>query len=81
MSVEPVTTGVKIMSDEPVFPEDHDSGPQGKRWGGLSKREMFAGMAMQGMVASAPEWIDSPEKCAYYATQFADYLIKHLKEK
>lgn len=66
---------------EPVFPEDHDSGPQGKKWGGLGKRELLAVMAMQGMLAADVngKWLGAPEKLAEYSVTCAEALLKRLK--
>lgn len=42
---------------------------------GLSKREYFAGLAMQSL-ASYPD--NTPQNAAYWAVVFADNLIKEL---
>lgn len=51
--------------------------------GGLTKRELFAAMAMQGMLASStqfsPEWVSKHVVDA--AIRFADKLIAKLDEK
>lgn len=43
--------------------------------GGLSKREYFAGLAMQEMVNQ-----DSPERSAKIAVEYADTLIAELEK-
>ena len=43
----------------------------------MSKREMLAGMAMQGLLAS-PEYCGSKTVYAEHAVQYADALLKEL---
>lgn len=46
---------------------------------GLTKREHFAAMAMQGLIASdTPEWVGTPESQAENAVKYADELLKEL---
>lgn len=48
-------------------------------FGGLTKREHFAAMAMQGLIASdTPEWVGTPESQAEYAVKYADALLEEL---
>lgn len=50
--------------------------------GGLTKREYFAGLAMQGLLASWPEnGRLNPDKTAEHATLFADALIAALNKE
>jgi hypothetical protein len=46
---------------------------------GLTKRELFAAMAMQGMAAIDAEWI--PEYVAGTALRMADALLSELAKK
>ena len=46
---------------------------------GLTKREYFAAMALQGMLAE--QWWTSPENLARCSTEAADALIKALNDK
>jgi len=69
---------------ESIFPEtiETDGNYDEKRisWpekGGLTKRELFAGLAMQGMLAKG---IYSLEQVAEDSAIYADALIKALKE-
>ena len=55
---------------------------------GLSKREYFAGLAMQGMLANpngvmteSGMWWHSPEEFARLSIICADELLKQLEEK
>ncbi len=70
------------MSDEnePAFPMPHYTRPDGDIvWGspGLTKRELFAAMALQGLL-SAPNQIGSPQRCATDAAELADALLAEL---
>lgn len=48
-------------------------------WGGLTKREYFAAMAMQGLIANAPDGhIGNSIEGSQLATQWADSLITSL---
>ena len=46
---------------------------------GLSKREWFAGMALQGILANSVEVVKSPF-AEMYALQAADEILKQLAE-
>mgnify|MGYP001587551023 CR=1 FL=1 len=46
---------------------------------GLTKREYFAAMALQGIKASTPGC--AAEDCSYFAVQEADRLIKELNRE
>lgn len=49
---------------------------------GLTKREYFAGLAMQGLLASWPEnGRLNPDKTAEHATLFSDALIAALNKE
>lgn len=48
--------------------------------GGLSKRELFAAMAMQGLASGVDEDGD-PDMMATFAVACADALIERLKDK
>lgn len=43
---------------------------------GLTKRELFAAMAMQGVIASGQ--LRGPSECVSFAIQSADALLKEL---
>lgn len=45
---------------------------------GLTKREYFAGLAMQGLIGKGAEIIHNPADVANYAVDFADELLKQL---
>jgi len=69
------------MKDEPAFPKmlsELATGPR-KHWlaGGLSKRELFAAMAMQGIVVNGfTTWEAEASKLA---VRHADALIAELE--
>ena len=48
-------------------------------WYGLTKREYFAAMAMQGMMDKA-NWLTDAEYTSKQAVHFADALINALNE-
>jgi len=45
---------------------------------GLTKREYFAGVALQGLLASGRRATDEPWKIAEAAVKQADYILKEL---
>lgn len=45
---------------------------------GLTKRELFAAMAMQGMCAHHATWHEGPEGIAVQAARVADALLAEL---
>ena len=62
------------MGDEPAYPW----GEHGHRYGGLTKRELFAAMAMQGMVGRTD--LLNHERAAY-AVDAADWLLVELAKE
>jgi hypothetical protein len=77
-----------IQANEPAFPIDSDELSSVKL--GLSKREYFAAMVMQGMAANpamfelTSEKINPTEVAAFYANaavEQADALIKALNQQ
>ena len=70
--------------DQAVYPNDiFDENHKGERiiigqTGGLTKREYFAAMALQGICANhyVPHWDGA--QISNYAVQYADALIKAL---
>jgi hypothetical protein len=75
----------------PAFPVECQFGPGEKVRGmqtgtysgyeiGLTKRELFAAMAMQGMLTTDEAWDRSEEKIATYAVDQADALLAELSK-
>ena len=66
------------MPWDEIDPSTHQHGIE-RQFGGLTKRELFAAMAMQGLIVG----IDSPaqEACARLAVRAADYLLAELAKK
>ena len=60
----------KANGRESAFPD--------QRWNGLTKREWFAGMALQGLLASPGNTM--LDRCAEYAIFAADSILKQLAE-
>jgi len=58
-------------SDKPIYPIDTCAG----NWIGLTKREYFAGLAMQGLLASSVVHYDD---IVADAIKMADELLKQL---
>lgn len=58
--------------DEPAFPV---VSPLGESYSGLTRRDWFAGMAMQGILAHYGHQ-GSSEKLAEYAFEHADAMLK-----
>lgn len=46
---------------------------------GLTKREYFAGLAMQGLIASDPDGNISQRKAVELSIEYADELLKKLE--
>lgn len=68
------------FADDPAFPVQTVFGPDGyPHWGsnGMTKRELFAAAALQGMLAT-PARDGTYENYAYDAVHFADALIAEL---
>lgn len=66
-----------LDGDEDAFPF-----PGTSNWlptHGLTKREFFAAVALQGVIASNA--LNSPDDCAHYAVMAADSLLQCLKQK
>ena len=65
-------------SAKPAWPQPS----QGSQMPGLTKREYFAAMAMQGMFAfSAPLGRLDYKDCAEAAVKFADALLEQLEQE
>jgi hypothetical protein len=60
-----------INPNDPAFPASTDH-----EFSGLTKREYFAAMALQGFLADG----DSPDEAAEWAVESADYLIEALNK-
>jgi hypothetical protein len=80
-------TEERASGSDPAFPSGLATGPDGGLFvssevagcGGLSKRELFAAMAMQGMCANAvPGHHHYPPNLAKEAVWQADELLKEL---
>ena len=65
-------------SEQPAFPASQSN--FNKDEAGLTKREYFAAMAMQGLLSGRNiEGYNRPSEFAELSVQFADELIKQLK--
>jgi hypothetical protein len=69
---------MKTDPNEPIVPCDGWANVPSY---GLTKREYFATMAMQGYLASVPnDTIERPEYAASHAVRYADALINELNK-
>ena len=48
---------------------------------GLTKREMFAMHAMQGLLSNGDRWLGDENNCSQTAIKFADALLSQLQEE
>lgn len=70
--------------DKPAFPcvdflRDHPGGERREYFYGLTRRELFAAMAMQGILAKSGRYAEGKESVlAQYAIAHADALIAEL---
>lgn len=64
------------MKDSPAFPGNSARPPKEVR--GLTKREYFVGLAMQGLLAAS---FTGAEDVALSAIQYTDALIKELEKE
>ena len=71
-------------ADKEAFPRAGFSGPMGysKPVSGLTKREYFAAMAMQGLCANSIAGShNKPNNLAIDAVMYADALLKELEKR
>lgn len=75
---------------KPAFPQQHQEWVNGQQIDyylvpGLTKREYFAAIAMQGLLADPslayPTDVDIWEKVASYSVKYADALLAALNEE
>jgi hypothetical protein len=71
LDIEKIERKARSNGERDAFP-DLDGG-------GLNKREWFAGMALQGILANSVEVVKSPF-AEMYALQAADEILKQLAE-
>jgi hypothetical protein len=69
---EPINPTIWDDRNKPEIIRDND---------GLTKREYFAAMTMQGYLASvSSDVIEKPEYAAFHAVKYADALINELNK-
>ena len=65
-------------ADMPAMPSPHFEDDELQ---GLTKREHFAGLAMQGILTTVGTmWSEDADECALYAVKYADALLKALEQ-
>lgn len=72
------------MKNDPAFPTASRDPQSASLFGGLTKRELFAAMAMTGMIGKQHGHVDGQgddTQCAELSVAFADALIKELERK
>lgn len=68
----------KKVGNNPINPLEIKTGNESMQFVGLTKREYFAGLAMQGMLAD-PNLSDyNPKFIAGLAVDFSDAILKEL---
>lgn len=67
--------------NESAFPEVREQPQYNKHSYGLTKREYFASLAMQGLLSNSDYTRLSQKVTAIYAVEMADALIKELNEE
>ena len=72
-------------NNQPVNPVTVHYGEDGESVGkvflGLTKREHFAGLALQGLLSSSKDPFMSKEDYARHAVIFADVLLEELRQE
>lgn len=66
--------------DEPISPLTPDLDSSKHECIGLTKREYFAGLAIQGFIAAGGNGMPPAENLAAYATRAADALLAELEK-
>jgi hypothetical protein len=67
------------MNDFSAYPNSGDDTGDGRSYDGLTRRELFAAMAMQGILSACPTTVEFPSaNTAQEATRRADALIAEL---
>lgn len=64
-------------ADKPAFPLDYDAELNGNKFKGLTKREYFAGLAMQGFISTGTGY--DKEYLAHKSIEAADELLEQLE--
>ncbi len=67
------------MTNRPYFPAYPATDPNGQQYSGLTVREHFAAMAMQGILTN-PNRPANPKEVAEAAMWFADALLRELEK-
>lgn len=75
----PVSTDTKFDESQNCAVLGHQTGPHTWQFSGLTKRELFAAMALQGLTSSA-NW-NGKVDVARWSVDLADKLIRELGRK
>ena len=67
--------------NDPIFPDKTDIAGFHQEWAGLSKRELFAAMAMMGFCSNTGLNNVAYQQISKFAVIHADTLIKELSGK
>lgn len=62
------------------IPPDNNGQVEGHPYPGLTKREMFAMHAMQGLLSNSTEWAEVHYELSRKAVDIADVLLAQLEE-
>lgn len=82
---EPEPTKISETELDQIFPGFKDKFDRNRlrfvASGGMTKREIFAGLALQSLLMIPNEENLSPDGLAFQAVQYADALIRQLKRQ
>jgi len=71
----------KIKANQLVYPQKMEFGQDGEIYfHGLTKREYFAGLAMQGLLATTHKYGPNYSSISIDAVKFADALLAELEK-
>jgi len=68
-------------SKQPIYPSIVGVSHTDKENLGLTKREYFAGLAMQGILATGKMNLNEQKECINFSIKMADELLKQLEQK
>lgn len=80
LTTDPEEFNKRLLEDGPAYPLSYSVNGLDYVFSGMSMREHYSGLAMQGLLASTYHSMD-PVRCAKQAVACADALIEELKNE